>query len=983
MKRERQAISIRGIERQGEYAINEGACEELINLRPREGAWKPSTAKTKINDLNVIGDASWTAVFFEHHPAAGEHEFVIYAEETVAPLEGEAAKKLLFVSDTTQDETPTAGATIRQEFDIGVVENIAIFHNIVVVNTPDNVHYFLYRAEKPVGERYLLLPELTLPQFTFEKETIGVGWQTDTDPVTDGGDLASTMEEAIGLLAKSMADREKQDFYHGHAMFMLVYRLKDDSLMLPGPPVYVPLSFFHNDVLPQFRIIDGMAMKGAFCNFKASRVYLSYLLTNQLKTTLEGLVDILDSLQVYCHWLPSHYVLSPNESDYTYLGGTTFTWMFQDSMLNGGLADFFENPNFNFLREFPIEELLGKAADTWHTHEPLRLKDAHANRSLTVADFSNHRIWGDSYSVINNRLHLCRTKTRLSDGFDGSRKVEYGKTEHDPAKPEKRSYKLNIPGIWSYTLGAYYEIETQGVAGATGTTGPIGTTEATGETGATGTTGATGATAATGETGATGITGTTGATGATGVPGTTGTTGEPGFDIYFLYHIRTDQGTIYTLKKSDAFTVFTHPNIVGARFVMPNDVLTYPDSRAFKVEMLLNDGTWKKLAEYSLKEHPFQNYAYYVNKSRGNMTLATAQFLNINDAPLFTLPQVIGGVLAENNRMQVSEINNPLIYPAATSYRFDENYVRGAAAATETLSEGQFGQFPLYVFTDNGIYGMLQGQDQVIYARQVFARRDNIISDEILPIPGAVAYIAKDGLKIILGNQQVTNLSKDIERGPATALTGAARTQVVTEGFTALSADYLCSASFLDYLKDDDTILLWDSENNELIVSNWTYDYSWGFTFGLKLWRKFTESWKFRINKDGWCGVKTNRVYKIDTENTALTANTFLVTAPIRFTATNMKKIFKAVLRANFFTSATVYTHFYVLGSNNLTDWTVCTGSKKRSSTLATLFIDLIARMLGRSYKFISFVFAGELSRHTELFLFEVEYQVRYFNRLR
>ena len=72
----------------------------------------------------------------------------------------------------------------------------------------------------------------------------------------------------------------------------------------------------------------------------------------------------------------------------------------------------------------------------------------------------------------------------------------------------------------------------------------------------------------------------------------------------------------------------------------------------------------------------------------------------------------------ETNRVQASATNNMFSLPFANSYRFGVSEERIIAIATvvDELSATRFGAFPLYVFTDRGVWSLESGTGEVLYS---------------------------------------------------------------------------------------------------------------------------------------------------------------------------------------------------------------------------------------------------------------------------
>lgn len=60
----------------------------------------------------------------------------------------------------------------------------------------------------------------------------------------------------------------------------------------------------------------------------------------------------------------------------------------------------------------------------------------------------------------------------------------------------------------------------------------------------------------------------------------------------------------------------------------------------------------------------------------------------------------------DGNTFKVSKLNNPIVFPYETTYTVGYGKIIGFSANTVALSQGQFGTYPLYVFTTEGIFTM-------------------------------------------------------------------------------------------------------------------------------------------------------------------------------------------------------------------------------------------------------------------------------------
>lgn len=115
---------------------------------------------------------------------------------------------------------------------------------------------------------------------------------------------------------------------------------------------------------------------------------------------------------------------------------------------------------------------------------------------------------------------------------------------------------------------------------------------------------------------------------------------------------------------------------------------------------------------------------------------------------------VFSSVITDTNRLQVSYQENPLIFPAKHSYRFGtiSNRLVAAMPAAQTMSEGQFGQFPLYIFTSMGIYALEQGDSNALYSNIRPLNQEVAINKNlIIAVQGAVFFVTRQSMKAMVG----------------------------------------------------------------------------------------------------------------------------------------------------------------------------------------------------------------------------------------
>lgn len=175
----------------------------------------------------------------------------------------------------------------------------------------------------------------------------------------------------------------------------------------------------------------------------------------------------------------------------------------------------------------------------------------------------------------------------------------------------------------------------------------------------------------------------------------------------------------------------------------------FPDSRAYKMVLHMKRDGQIFHGSFEMEPHPFLACAYAnvgLGHSFDEYIDELGELLIINNPK-----EVIG------NKLLLSNSENPFVFPVERQYTFQSPII-DVAIATTTLSQGQFGQFPLYVFTKDGIWAMETGADGSFVSQKPLSRDVCINPDSITSLDNGVVFVTAQGVMLIQGSQ-VTNIS--------------------------------------------------------------------------------------------------------------------------------------------------------------------------------------------------------------------------------
>ena len=172
----------------------------------------------------------------------------------------------------------------------------------------------------------------------------------------------------------------------------------------------------------------------------------------------------------------------------------------------------------------------------------------------------------------------------------------------------------------------------------------------------------------------------------------------------------------------------------------------YPDPRADRVTVFRNGS--QQVLNTKLTEHPGLNGAYFYNEAFDGVF----QYYDdggpaLTSTDINTDPESLGGQLLQ------SEVNNPFTFLASGYHQVGNGSIIGMAAMTTALSQGQFGQYPLMVFTTEGIWGMSVNSTGLYTAAHPMSREVALKDNPcITQTDGAVFFVSKKGLMVVVGN---------------------------------------------------------------------------------------------------------------------------------------------------------------------------------------------------------------------------------------
>lgn len=216
--------------------------------------------------------------------------------------------------------------------------------------------------------------------------------------------------------------------------------------------------------------------------------------------------------------------------------------------------------------------------------------------------------------------------------------------------------------------------------------------------------------------------------------------------VYGALSADTQEYDIYTHIVSDSMDAWVKASgIYTALPEMLGSWIYYPDPNATEMR-IVKTGTTQGVS-IKLKTHPMLNGSYYFSKlpfpriTQSDFTYSEIEIPTIDEDAHETL----------NSQIFTSVVNNPFVFEASGDNTVGTGTILGLAANTEAVSQGQFGQYPLMVFTSEGVYGMSVNSEGLYSATYPISREVCLDNSPLVPTDKLVYFTSKKGLMAASG----------------------------------------------------------------------------------------------------------------------------------------------------------------------------------------------------------------------------------------
>lgn len=450
-----------------------------------------------------------------------------------------------------------------------------------------------------------------------------------------------------------------------------------------------------------------------------------------------------------------------------------------------------------------------------------------------------------------------------------------------------------------------------------------------------------------------------------------------GFDGYSLFNYsdgyvglyETNEPTIEDVKysvmvavyiKQDGKDIVVYSNAGMCGNKAPLLFFYYPNINAYKAVLIRTNVFDSPHLVIPLEPHGFLNGAFYFGgwDEPEGVSQPRPQQSSIADRTIDIF-----------NKVYTSEVNNPYVFPVLGINTVGTGRIMAISTAAKALSEGQFGQFPLYAFTDEGVWALEVSSTGSYSARQPITRDVILANTAPLQMDSAVLFATARGIMLISGSQTqcITDVINSKEPFDVLQLPGMTKLHSMLDH----SADTcLPTAPFLEFIAECG--MLYDYVHQRVIVYNPQYTYAYVYSLKSKEWGMMYSTIFAGINSypEALAVDHNGALLNFSSMEGEKTKGLF-VTRPLKLETPDILKTMDTVIQRGHFQKGHVQSVLY--GSRDLFNWHLIWSSKDH----------YLRGFRGTPYKYFRIACATSLSDDEGIFGASLQFNPRQTNQPR
>lgn len=439
-------------------------------------------------------------------------------------------------------------------------------------------------------------------------------------------------------------------------------------------------------------------------------------------------------------------------------------------------------------------------------------------------------------------------------------------------------------------------------------------------------------------------------------------------------------------------TIYEIPTSNGIYYLNGNignrqDIIAVPISDVKEIVVYEKGTSWYRKKRFTLYSPSNFGLSFFVQTLNGGIDdIMGGDLSDITESDWNAIKQKADSFAASNSDdsyqpslIRVSEAENPLVFPAKNSVQVGSSIISAMAANTRPISEGQFGDAPLYAFTDEGVWVLMLGEEGTYIARQP-ANRDICSNPKgILQIDDAVLFPTERGIMMQRGRESecitdvldgfpfdftlIYSYSKKNQHYPISIL----ELQDFEDGEVAY-------VRFRKYLKNAD--MIYDYYDSRIIVFNPSYSYAYVYSMKSNLWGTMVNVFAKRVNSypESYAINNAGKIINVYVEEPSDNIPFFFCTRPLTLgQGDSHKTMFTCLIRGYWTCEASESNGQILFGSNDMKHWFYIGSSIDNS----------LRNLVGSPYRYFRVAVIGKMNADESISSISTAFQPRWQNKLR
>ena len=261
-------------------------------------------------------------------------------------------------------------------------------------------------------------------------------------------------------------------------------------------------------------------------------------------------------------------------------------------------------------------------------------------------------------------------------------------------------------------------------------------------------------------------------------------------------------------------------------------------------------GIGSYIIDYEMTESTTYNFTIFSGVKQAPMSIGRSNVLD----NLYYQGVQTDRFKDEPSALNVTEEYNPFLFKVEHSY-LAPGKILDVQPQMVAVTDVEFGDYPLNVFTDRGVYALLQGSGKVLYGN--WRHISNLIITDgsgggrgggrSIPTESGTFFLAAGGLWAIVGARAVL-ISDALHEGPHKYIRQSDGYQDISMGGEGIY-DVTTLHSLVTFLiYTGNAALSYNRYRDELYVSNPGYDYTYALSLKYRQWFKLAQTLHQDVN---------------------------------------------------------------------------------------------------------------------------------------